>query len=102
MNVFSALAVPTRLVIVETLARSGRLTATEISNHFTITSSAISQHLKVLLDANLVTVERRGQQRIYQINPKGVAEVEEWASHTIQLWEQRLDSLDSFLSSTDD
>ncbi|MDJ0755138.1 MAG: metalloregulator ArsR/SmtB family transcription factor [Ardenticatenaceae bacterium] len=102
MNAFSALAVPARLTIVETLARNGRLTATEISRHFTITASAISQHLKVLLDANLVLVERRGQQRIYQINPEGIAEVEVWATQIIQLWEQRLDSLDSFLSSADD
>lgn len=102
MNAFSALAVPARLTIVETLARHGRLSATEISKHFTITASAISQHLKVLLDADLVLVERRGQQRIYQINPKGIAEVEDWATHIMQLWDHRLDSLDSFLNSTDE
>ena len=102
MNAFSALAVPARLRIVETLARNGRLSATEISKHFSITASAISQHLKVLLEANLVLVERQGQQRIYEINPEGIAEVEAWATHIIQLWEHRLDSLDSFLNSTDE
>lgn len=98
-HTFAALAVPTRRTIIETLAREGRLSASDISKKFTITASAISQHLNVLLEAGLILVERHGQQRIYEINPKAVSEIERWAVDVTLLWEQRLDSLGIYLES---
>lgn len=97
MNTFAALAVPTRLGIVELLADHGRMTATEISDSFSISAPAISQHLTVLCDAKLVLVEKAGRNRIYRLNPTALTELEEWASGLIQQWDSRLDSLDAFL-----
>lgn len=98
MDKFSALADPTRRKIIEMLAKEGQLPATEISERFSITPQAISQHLKVLRKAKLVQVEKRAQQRIYRINPDAMLELEDWARQLRQLWNQRFDAFDRVLA----
>ena len=97
MDIFQALADPTRRKIIEMLARDGQLSATEISDRFSVSPQAISQHLKVLREAKLVQVEKRAQQRIYQVNPEAMLELEGWARQLRQLWDQRFDALDQVL-----
>ena len=97
MDMFSALSEPTRRRILELLARNGPLSATDISDQFHVTPSAISQHLKVLREAKLVLVEKRAQQRLYRLNPDALVELEGWARHMTQLWNQRFDALDKVL-----
>ncbi|HEY1064433.1 MAG TPA: metalloregulator ArsR/SmtB family transcription factor [Candidatus Saccharimonadales bacterium] len=97
MDTFSALSVPTRRSIVEILATSGKLSAAQIGQNFNISAPAVSQHLKVLLECDLLTVERSAQRRIYEINPRKITEVQQWAANTIELWEHRLDTLDKVL-----
>lgn len=97
MLAFSALADATRLRIMEMLASHGRLPATHISRQFTISPPAISQHLKVLREANLVRVETRAQQRIYTLNPSGIQEIEQWLNQMRELWNQRFDALEALL-----
>lgn len=102
MDMFSALAVPTRRNILEILATSGKLSATEIGQRFSISAPAISQHLRVLTEADLLTVEKQAQRRMYGINPKKVTEVQQWAANTVDMWEQRLDALDEVLQNSVD
>lgn len=97
MDKFSALADPTRRYILELLASSGQLSATEISDRFQVTPSAISQHLKVLRQAKLVYMEKRAQQRLYRINPEVMAEVADWARQLTQRWNERFEALDRVL-----
>jgi DNA-binding transcriptional ArsR family regulator len=97
VDTFYALAEPTRRKILEMLARNGELSATEISDQFDVSPSAISQHLKVLREAKLVQMEKRAQQRIYRLNPDAMLAVEDWARQMAQLWQQRFDALDSLL-----
>jgi DNA-binding transcriptional ArsR family regulator len=97
MDKFSALADPTRRFILEMLARSGQLSATEICAKFQVTPSAISQHLKVLREANLILMEKRAQQRLYRINPQAVDELEQWVKQLTQRWEERFEALDQLL-----
>ena len=78
MDIFYALSDPTRRKILELLASQGELSATQIYASFQISPPAISQHLKVLREANLVKMDKRAQQRIYQINPEAVHELEDW------------------------
>jgi DNA-binding transcriptional ArsR family regulator len=96
LDAFSALAEPRRRKIIEILASDGELSATQIYTRFDITPQAVSQHLKVLLDA-VLEMERRSQQHIYQINPESIAELEHWLVHTKQLWSHRLDNLGKLL-----
>ncbi len=97
MDMFYALADPTRRQILELLASRGRLPASEIYANFTASPPAISQHLKVLREAGLVKVEKHAQQRIYQIDPQAMLELEDWSKRLTQLWNQRLDALDELL-----
>jgi DNA-binding transcriptional ArsR family regulator len=97
MDVFSALAEPTRRNILEMLASRGRLSASEISDRFPVSAPAISQHLKVLREAKLVRVEKRAQQRIYEINPDAMLEMEQWARRLRELWDEQFDALDRVL-----
>lgn len=97
MDVFSALAEPTRRQIIKLLAERGPLPATEIYDEFSVSRPAISQHLKVLRKAGLVQVEKRAQQRIYHANPTPMRELGEWATQMAQLWNERLDAFEQVL-----
>ena len=97
MDKFHALADPTRRKIIEKLAESGQLTATEIAGLFPISPQAISQHLKVLSEAGWVQVEKRAQQRIYRINPEATLELEDWAHQLRMLWSRRFDALEQLI-----
>jgi DNA-binding transcriptional ArsR family regulator len=98
VDVFYALAEPRRRQVIEILASRGQLSATEICNEFDVSPQAISQHLKVLREAKLVQVEKRAQQRIYQINPDSMLELEEWISRVTRQWNRRFDALDKVLA----
>lgn len=97
MDVFTALAAPTRREIVEMLASKGRLSATDIYEKFEASPPAISQHLKILREAKLVKVEKLGQQRMYQIDLKGMDEFEQWTQKMTRLWNKRFDALEKVL-----
>ena len=97
MDKFSALADPTRRSILEMLARQGRLSATYICEQFHVSPPAISQHLKILREANLVKVEKRAQQRLYEINPQAMQELEIWASGMLHVMNERFQAVDALL-----
>jgi DNA-binding transcriptional ArsR family regulator len=90
---FAALANPTRRRIVEMLAR-GPLSVGEITSRFAISASAVSQHLKVLRTAKLVRSRVAAQQRIYELDTEGLAEIESWLDGVGPLWRKRLEALD--------
>jgi DNA-binding transcriptional ArsR family regulator len=97
-SIIPALAQPYRRQIVELLVASGRLNATEISSRFDITPAAVSQHLKVLRNAQIVTMNKQAQQRLYQINPAAFEELENWSRQMKETWTARFDQLDSLLN----
>jgi DNA-binding transcriptional ArsR family regulator len=97
MDIFSALADPTRRSILEMLAGNDGFPASEIHDKFQVSPQAISQHLKILREANLVHVEKKAQQRIYRINTDAMVELEEWSKSMRHRWSRRLDALDAVL-----
>lgn len=97
MDIYNALAEPTRRTIIEMIARNGQLAASDIYEKFDTSAPAISQHLKVLRVSNLVLVEKKAQQRIYTINPKPLLEMEDWIKKMTRLWNERFDALDKVL-----
>ena len=96
-ELFSALAEPTRRSIIELLATKGQLSATDIYDKFDVSPPAISQHLKVLRNANLVRVEKRAQQRIYRVNREAMSELEGWIQKMTKRYDARYDALDRVL-----
>src|SRR4051812_2490610 len=97
MDIFYAIAEPTRRSIIEMLAKKGRLSATDISSTFTTSAPAISQHLKVLREAHLVCVEKQGQQRLYQLDMNTLYTIERWTHSMTALWDERLNKLEVLL-----
>ena len=81
-----ALGDPTRRLLFERI-RKGPCSVTELISIVPISQPAVSQHLKVLRDARLVRVEKRGQLRIYHLNPAGLAEL---LNYVDSFWEDVL------------
>jgi len=97
MDAFHALAEPRRRRVVEILADRGQLSATQICDEFDVTPQAMSQHLRVLREANVIHMERRAQQRLYTFNPRSTTQMQVWAADMAKLWNRRLDRLDRIL-----
>ena len=93
----AALADPTRQRIVEMLAASGALSSGDIARRFDLSPPAVSQHLKTLKTARLVSVRPEKQKRIYELNPEGMAEITEWVARIRAFWNPRLDALEAAL-----
>jgi DNA-binding transcriptional ArsR family regulator len=83
---FAALADPTRRKVFERLA-SGPQAVVDLARGMPVSRPAISQHLKVLKDARLITDRAQGTRRIYEIDPHGLGQVRAWLD---QLWDQAL------------
>lgn len=98
MDIYTALAEPNRRRIIELIAQKGSLNATDISDKFDITPPAISQHLKVLRESQLVQMEKVAQRRIYRINADKLSEIEEWIQKLKKVWNERFDRLDKILT----
>lgn len=96
MTALQALSDPTRQRIVEMLA-TGALSSGEIAGRFALSPPAISQHLKTLKQAHLVSVRVDRQKRIYSLDPSGVEEVSEWVARIRAFWNPRLDALEAAL-----
>ena len=86
---FAALADPTRLRIVELLAER-EMAASEIARRFDMTAPAVSQHLKILRNAELVQVRNDAQRRIYALEPRGLADLDTWLARYRHCWNDRL------------
>jgi DNA-binding transcriptional ArsR family regulator len=84
-----ALAEPRRLAILEVL-RAGEARAGDIAGHFQLTRPAISQHLRALLDAKLITERREGTSRFYRIRTEGFEDLRGFLDG---FWKDRLASL---------
>ena len=94
---FAALADPTRRAILSRLA-SGTATVNELAEPFSISQPAVSRHLRVLEDAGLITRGRDGQRRPSQISARPLREVADWVERYREFWQDRLGSLDRYLT----
>ncbi|MGE0363327.1 MAG: ArsR/SmtB family transcription factor [Vicinamibacterales bacterium] len=93
---FAALADPTRRAILARLA-GGECTVTELAEPFAMSLPAVSKHLGVLERAGLITRGREAQWRPCRLEAARLKDVADWANRYRDLWEGRLDRLDSYL-----
>ena len=98
-SLFGALADPTRRAMIDRL-RDGDLSAGELAEPLTISRSAVSQHLKVLEDAGLITRAKSAQRRIVHLNTEQLTAANEWLMAAHEEWQQRFDNLDQVLAET--
>jgi DNA-binding transcriptional ArsR family regulator len=95
---FAALGEPSRLQIVE-LLRSGPSSVGEIATSLGIRQPQISKHLGVLRKAGVVDVEPVARRRIYHLRGEPFEAIGDWLDSFEEVWETRLDSLETYLSS---
>ena len=94
---FMALADPTRRAILARLS-SGEASVTELAEPFAMSQPAISKHLKVLERAGLISRGRDAQRRPRRLEPKPLAEANEWLERYRQYWEESFQNLDVLLN----
>ncbi|GAY20632.1 ArsR/SmtB family transcription factor [Sphingobium fuliginis] len=90
MDVFEALADPTRRRVVDAL-RSGERQVNDLADVVGIHQSGVSRHLRILSEAGFVTMRPDGQRRLYSLAPDPFREIDQWLAQYRQLWEKRLD-----------
>lgn len=93
---FAALADPTRRAILARLT-SGSKTVTELAQPFDMTMPAVSKHLKVLEQANLIERSRRAQYRPCTLQPAPLKDIDEWMEQYRRFFEESFDRLDEYL-----
>jgi DNA-binding transcriptional ArsR family regulator len=100
-DVFAAIASPVRRALLDAL-RSGPLAVHALADEFAISRPAVSQHLQVLRQAELVAEERVGRERRYRLTAGPLREVTDWAGHYERFWAARLSALRTLLGSDGD
>jgi DNA-binding transcriptional ArsR family regulator len=88
-DVFSALANPTRRALLGLLLDRPR-PVQELAAHFDMRRPSVSEHIKVLRDAGLVTERRQGRQRIYELDPAPLGELRDWLHPYQRFWRAKL------------
>jgi DNA-binding transcriptional ArsR family regulator len=92
LEVFQAIADPTRRALLD-LLREGERPVKSLVERFPISQPAISQHLRVLRQARLVSERRAGRQRFYRLEGEALAQVADWLAHYEEFWKARLAAL---------
>lgn len=96
-DVFQAIADPTRREIINLLA-SQSLNLNAIAANFEMSRPAISQHIKILIECDLVEIKKDGRERYCEINFEKLSEVSEWVNQYKTFWTNKLDALENYLS----
>ena len=97
--VFGSLSDPVRRDMLRRVSECA-MSIGAIAEHYRMSFAGVSKHLKVMENAGLVRKTRQGKEQIVSINPQALAVADAYLEEYRQLWERRLDSLDSFLQST--
>jgi DNA-binding transcriptional ArsR family regulator len=95
-DVFAAIGDPTRRRVLDLLA-AGELPVSEIAAPFAMSRPAISQHLCILRRVGVVTVRKKGRERIYRLRAKPLRQVYDWVGHYERFWNEKLVALGEYL-----
>lgn len=96
-DIFQAIADPTRRAIILLIATQA-MTPNAIAEHFHTTRQAVSKHLQILAECELVKQEQSGREIYYQLELDKMKQIDKWLEQFRKLWEQRFDQLDEVLS----
>ncbi|EON73740.1 ArsR/SmtB family transcription factor [Lysinibacillus sphaericus] len=95
-DVFQAIADPTRRHVLQLLAASDK-PITLISEHFAISRTAVVKHLKILEQAELVSAQKKGREKIYSLHVERLKEIEDWLQYFDLFWDNKLAQLQHFI-----
>lgn len=95
-DIFQAIADPTRRAII-TLIAFQAMTPNALAEHFDTTRQAVSKHLKILNECELIRQEQQGREIYYQLKIDKIKEIEKWTDKIREIWDSRFDQLDEVL-----
>lgn len=95
-DVFQAIADPTRRAIIGLIALQA-MTPNALAEHFDTSRQAVSKHIKILTECEIIHPEQSGREMYYHFNPKKMKEIDQWLEKFRALWEDRFNQLDSVL-----
>jgi DNA-binding transcriptional ArsR family regulator len=96
-DVFQAIADPTRRAIIGLIALQA-MTPNAIAENFNTTRQAVSKHLRILTECDLVKQEQRGREVYYSLEIEKMKEIDKWLSQYRKIWETRFNQLEEVLS----
>jgi DNA-binding transcriptional ArsR family regulator len=94
---FHAIADPTRRAILVLIA-SQAMTPNALAEHFNTSRQAVSKHIKVLAECELVKQKQDGREIYYHINSNKMKEIDKWIEQFRKMWEDKFDKLDALLN----
>ena len=96
-DVFQAIADPTRRAILSLIAVNA-MTPNALAEHFHTSRQAVSKHIKILTECELVKQEQQGREIYYSLQMEKLTEIDKWLDQFRKLWETRFNQLDNVLS----
>ena len=96
-DIFQAIADPTRRAIIALIALQS-MTPNAIAENFHTTRQAVSKHLRILTECELVHQEQRGREIYYSLEIHKMKEIDEWLEQYRKIWESRFEELDALLA----
>src|SRR5215813_8615389 len=96
-DIFQAIADPTRRAIIALIAIQA-MTPNAIAEHFDTTRQAVSKHLRVLTECELLTQEQKGREIYYSLEVDKMKEIDEWLKQVQEIWEGNYKRLDALLA----
>ncbi|HEX7056885.1 MAG TPA: metalloregulator ArsR/SmtB family transcription factor [Bacilli bacterium] len=100
-DVFQAIADPTRRTMLQLLTER-EMPVTAISEHFPMSRTAVSKHLRILADAGLVKSRKTGRETRYRLNPDPLQEIKQWLRYYERFWENKLTALKRYVETDDE
>lgn len=95
-DIFQAIADPTRRAIIALIALQA-MTPNALAEHFDTSRQAVSKHLQILAECELVTQEHQGREIYYRLEIEKMKEIDEWLEQYRKIWETRFKQLDELL-----
>jgi DNA-binding transcriptional ArsR family regulator len=95
-DIFQAIADPTRREILSLIAAK-KMTPNSLAEKFSSSRQAISKHIKILIECDLLDQEKVGREIYYEFNPRKMQEVDKWIEQFRKLWEDKFKQLDELL-----
>ena len=96
-DIFQAIADPTRRAIIALIAVQA-MTPNALAEHFDTSRQAVSKHLQILTECELVTQEQKGREIFYSLEIDKMKEIDKWLEQFRKIWETRFNQLDDVLS----
>ncbi|MDF2432357.1 MAG: hypothetical protein JWP44_1988 [Mucilaginibacter sp.] len=96
-DIYQAIADPTRRAILSLLAISA-MTPNAIAEHFGSTRQAVSKHIQILVECEVVKPQQQGREIHYYFNPQKMKEIDKWLETFRKLWDDRFTQLDNILT----